>query len=172
MQYKYLQISILIILAVLALFIIKRMVQPQVTDFQSCQNAGGTVTEGEPVTCMINGQTFVEQRSPEPEVIVVQPKFGDLVTSPMHVKGKVRGFWMFEGNLPMTLKDSNGKILYLKGYQVPEGTEWMTSNYVPFETDIVFSTPETSYGVFIISKDNPSDRRDLDASFAVPVKFK
>ncbi|MBI4363448.1 MAG: Gmad2 immunoglobulin-like domain-containing protein [Candidatus Doudnabacteria bacterium] len=106
----------------------------------------------------------------ETDVQVATPKPGDLVSSPLVVEGKARGTWFFEANLPVTLKDSNGKILAQKGFMA-QG-EWMTEDHVSFEGTLEFAQPETEYGVLLIEKDNPSELSEFDASFAVPVRFR
>lgn len=170
---KYLRIAALSIVAVLALFVIKRhpQIDPKVTDFQSCEIAGGEFVDGEPVKCIApDGRIFEEADHQEPEVIVDAPKFGELVTSPLHVSGKARGFWFFEANIPVTLKDQNGKVLVQIGMQAT--SNWMTEDFVPFDGDLIFPTPETEYGVLIIQKDNPSGDPQFDAAYAIPVRFK
>jgi len=116
--------------------------------------------------------TVVDDEEPtfEPEVVVDQPEYGALVASPLKVSGKARGTWFFEANIPVTLKDSNGKILAQKGFQAKG--EWMTEEFVEFEDTLIFATPETEFGVLLIEKDNPSGLPENDAAFAVPVRFK
>ena len=104
------------------------------------------------------------------DVIVETPKNGALVQSPLLVKGKARGNWFFEANLPVTLKDQNGKALAQKGFQAKG--EWMTTDYVEFEDTLVFANPETEYGLLVIQNDNASGLPEFDKSFVVPVKFK
>ncbi len=173
MNNKYLQIAVLVILAAAALFLIPRQHAPEpmvVTDFSTCRQAGGSIVDGEPVKCVMpDGRNFPEAEMAIPDVIVDQPGYGDLVTSPMTVKGRARGSWYFEANLPVTLKDTNGVVLAQKGLYAQ--SDWMTANYVDFNDTLTFPMPTTQYGVLIISKDNPSGDPINDASFAVPVKF-
>src|SRR3989338_5609405 len=75
----------------------------------------------------------------EAEVIVDTPQPGDMVASPLEVKGRAKGFWFFEANLPVTLKDQNGNVLVQKGFQA-QG-DWMTENYVEFDDVLTFPTP-------------------------------
>ena len=170
MNNRLLQIGVLIILAGLVLFIIQRKVGPEVTDFQSCELAGGIIIDGEPVKCEYRGLVFNEAEHNEPEVIVDTPAFGELVTSPMAVMGRARGFWYFEANLPIILKDDKGNILFQVGAQALG--DWMTSDYVPFAVSLPFDPGDAEYGVLIIEKDNPSGLPEFDSSFAVPVRFK
>lgn len=171
---KYIQGAILIIIAVAVVLLLSlnRGEKPvEITDFQSCEQAGGSIVDGEPVRCVApNGQSFEEDEAPEPEVVIETPVYGALVTSPLIVKGKARGTWFFEANIPVTLKDQNGKVLAQKGFQA-EG-EWMTTDYVPFSGTLEFATPETDFGVLIINKDNPSGLPQFDSAFAIPVRFK
>ncbi len=166
------QVIVLTVLAVLALFVIKRPMAKQlaVTDFESCQTAGGSITDGDPVTCTINGQSFDEQENTEPEVVIDTPKFGDLVSSPMTVSGKARGNWFFEGTMPMVLKDDKGNTL-AEGPAAAQ-SNWMTSDFVPFTGTLTFDPGQAEYGVLIISRDNPSGDGSRDASIAIPVRFK
>lgn len=152
MNNKYLQVAVLLVLAALALFVIKR--KPQMP---TPQPQDSTVTHEEEDTL-------------EPEVMVDLPKYGDLVASPLKISGKARGFWFFEANLPVVLKDQNGKVLVQKGLQAT--SNWMTTDFVPFEGQLEFAAPTTEFGVLIIQKDNPSGDPKFDASFAVPVRFK
>jgi hypothetical protein len=169
---RYLQIAILIILGGIVVFVIPKISKaptPQITNFEQCQQAGGSVDAGVCVapngTCCYYDENYIQ-----PEVIVDTPQPGDLVTSPLPVKGRATGFWYFEANLPVTLKDTDGNILAQKGFQA-QG-EWMTEEYVEFEDILTFTTPGTEYGVLVIEKDNPSGLSEFDASFAVPVRFK
>jgi hypothetical protein len=170
---KLLQFIALVVLAAIVLFVIKRKPQagPQVTDFQSCQAAGGAITDGEPVTCTaLDGHTFAEQVTQDPEVVVDTPQYGDLVSSPLQVSGKARGFWFFEGQMPVTLKDDQGNVL-VKTPAHANG-DWMTQDFVPFTATLNFNPGDAQYGVLVIEKDNPSGDPQFDAAFAVPVRFK
>ena len=140
-------------------------------DFATCAEAGYPVAESQPRTCRTpNGTVYTETNQENPEVIVETPTQNALVTSPLRVKGKARGFWFFEANLPVTLKDQNGKILAQKGFQAKG--EWMTTDHVEFEDTLTFQTPTTEFGVLLIEKDNASGLPQFDASFAVPVRFR
>ena len=173
MNNKYLQATVLIALAAGALFLLSQKKQEPiiVTDFGSCQMAGGEIIQDNPIRCrMPGGQTFDSEENPEPEVVLDMPAYGDLVKSPLTVTGKARGTWFFEANLPVTLKDENGKVLAQVGAQAQ--SDWMTTDYVPFTATLTFDPGTVQYGVLIIEKDNPSGMPEFDSSFAIPVKFK
>lgn len=175
----YLRTIVLIILAGLAVYFIPRSaVAPEQTgeeivDFETCAEAGNPILESEPRLCQApDGRMFVETDEVYREVVVDSPVFGELVTSPLLVSGRARGFWFFEGELPMVLKDEDGRILWQGNYMITSGQDWMTSEFVEFSLPISFPQPQTDFGVLIIQKNNPSDLRHLDASFAVPVRFR
>ena len=172
---KYWQILILVAVAIAVVFLIPKKQRPEVTatDFESCQAAGGSVTTGEPMTCtMPDGTSFEDEEEPipEPEVVLDTPAYGALVASPLTVSGKAKGFWFFEANIPVTLKDQTGQVLVQKGFMATG--EWMTEDYVDFTGTLEFATPTTEFGVLIINKDNPSGDPEPDASYAIPVRLK
>ncbi|OGE82481.1 MAG: hypothetical protein A3B10_00190 [Candidatus Doudnabacteria bacterium RIFCSPLOWO2_01_FULL_44_21] len=143
---KYIQGIILLILVVAAIFLIPKK-QEQAPPTQ--------VTDQQPQAI--------------PEVIVDTPQPNDVIISPVTVTGRARGFWYFEANLPVTLKDGNGNVLAQKGFQAIG--DWMTTDHVDFSDTLIFITPATQYGTLIISKDNPSGEPINDADFVVPIRF-
>jgi len=173
---KYGQMAILVVLGALLIFLIpQHQVQApstMITNFETCEEAGGTITISEQgrVCTPPSGECCFVDEEPVAEVKVSSPEFGGLVKSPLKVTGQARGTWFFEANLPVVLKDSNGKILAQQGFQA--AADWMTTEFVPFEGVLTFATPETELGVLIINKDNPSGLTEFDSSFAVPVRFR
>src|SRR3989344_9414404 len=136
---RILQVIFLVFLVVLAVFIIKKQ-------------------DSSP-----NKQTPTPQPTANPDVIIDLPQPNTLVTSPMIVKGRARGGWFFEANIPVTLKDTNGNVLAQQGFQAIGN--WMTSDYVEFHQSLPFTTSTTQYGVLIIAKDNPSGDPQNDESY-------
>ncbi len=104
------------------------------------------------------------------KVKVAQPIPGDLVSSPVKVKGEARGNWYFEASFPIQVLDANGKEIGI-GIAQAQG-EWMTTEFVPFDVDITFTVPTTSTGSIVLVKDNPSGLPEFDDQVVVPVKFK
>ena len=104
-------------------------------------------------------------------IVVDAPVPGALVLSPLRVQGRARGFWFFEGDFPMVLLDSRGKVIG-KGYCSAK-SEWMTREFVAFEGSIEFKRPgHGESGTLILKKDNPSDLREHDDELALPVLFR
>lgn len=172
---RILQIIFLILLVGVAWLLWPKLQKNQptvnVTDFQSCQMAGGDIINGEPVVCKLSdGRTFDEEQAPQPEVVLDYPKYGDLVKSPFTVVGKAKGTWFFEASMPVTLKDDKGNVLFTGPASAQ--ADWMTTDYVPFSITIPFSPGTAEFGVLIINRDNPSGQPEFDSSFAIPVKFK
>ena len=115
------------------------------------------------------GKPVPTVKEPESDVVITYPKPYQVVTSPLVVKGKAKGTWFFEGELPITLYYGVGSD-FVSTYVMAEG-EWMTADYVDFELSIDFPVPETNDGLLVIQKNNPSDMRELDDSFEVPLRF-
>ena len=102
-------------------------------------------------------------------IIVDQPKPNDIVSSPLTVKGKARGGWFFEGDFPVSLYcGSTNKIA--DTFAVAQG-EWMTDEFVEFESTIKFQTSCKEMGTLMLTKNNPSDLRELDDKVMIPVYF-
>jgi hypothetical protein len=174
---RILQVIVLLLLVVVAYLLwpkLNRQNESQyanVSDFGSCQLAGGVIQGSHPAICRLpDGRSFEEEENLEGDVVLNYPQYGDLITSPLTVVGKARGTWYFEANLPVTLKDDTGKVLVQKGAQAQ--SDWMTTDYVPFSVNLTFDPGDAEFGVLIIEKDNPSGLPEFDSSFAIPVRFK
>ena len=103
------------------------------------------------------------------EVAVSVPLPGDLIVSPLIVSGKARGGWFFEASLPVSLIDEDGSVI-VSHYGQAE-SDWMTADFVPFRSELVFETQATT-GYLVIAKDNPSGLPENDDKIMIPVKFK
>jgi hypothetical protein len=176
-DYKnFIIVGLIAVVAILALVLIPRNRDEDdknalVTDYHTCVEAGFPILETFPPQCKTSdNRTFTDDINENAEVVISTPERGALVTSPLTVSGKAKGTWFFEANIPVTLKDTNGKVLSQVGAQA-QG-EWMTSEYVNFTTVLNFSAPETEFGVLLIEKDNPSGLPENDASFAIPIRFR
>lgn len=115
--------------------------------------------------------------STELNVVIDSPKPGEAVTSPLKIKGMIRGGWTFEASFPITIVDWDGKIVGT-GHGTVSG-DWMTTELVPFETTVTFKRPAnikagtfSEHGKIIVKKDNPSGMTQYDASVEIPIIFK
>ena len=110
-------------------------------------------------------------QKPVSELIRVQsPIEGEIITSPFKVTGEAVGFWYFEADFPVRLYDDKDSLL-ATSIAMAQG-EWMTENFVPFETELVFKVPKGSKsGKLVFERSNPSDMREHDRSLTIPIKF-
>lgn len=102
-------------------------------------------------------------------VRVTTPLPESAVESPLTVTGEARGTWYFEASFPVTVRDANNQVLGT-GVAQAQG-EWMTPEFVPFQTTVSFSTPTTPTGFLILHKDNPSGLPENDAEVRIPIRF-
>ena len=100
---------------------------------------------------------------------VFSPRAEAVISSPLEVTGEARGTWYFEASFPVYLYDANGQELAVTPAQA-QG-EWMTTEFVPFRATMEFET-NAKEGFLVFQKDNPSDLRELDDEFRIPVRFK
>lgn len=109
------------------------------------------------------------KESPLSMIRVTSPVAGAEIASPLQISGEARGTWYFEASFPVRLVDENGKELALAVATAQE--DWMTEEFVPFTATLIFNPQGAKSGKLVLEKDNPSDLRELDASFEVPVRF-
>ncbi|MFA6160416.1 MAG: Gmad2 immunoglobulin-like domain-containing protein [Parcubacteria group bacterium] len=108
------------------------------------------------------------------KIIITSLKPNDEIASPVLILGSAVGGWFFEGDFPGEVYDDNGKKLgshFCSFISKSEEDTWMTEDFVDFRCEINFSEPKTEKGYLLFKKDNPSDRRELDEEFKLPVKF-
>lgn len=140
-----------------------------ITSFQECADAGFPIMESYPRRCSDGNQTFTEDIILNDKIRVELPRSGDKISNPVKVKGEARGNWYFEASFPIRLYDANGKELAI-GIAQAQG-EWMTTEFVPFELELSYPTPETLTGTLVFQKDNPSGLPEFDESVSIDVKF-
>jgi hypothetical protein len=157
-------VSIIIILSAAALMAGIRFLSGD-EDTWICDN-GEWVKHGNPSAPKPLTECGTQAESP---VKVEFPKSGDIVKSPLEIKGEARGNWFFEASFPVVLIGSDEKII-TQGIATAK-SDWMTENFVPFEAKLEFSTPAVSEGFLILKKDNPSGLPENDAEVKIPVQF-
>jgi hypothetical protein len=162
-------VSIIIILAAAAVMISIRFLSGD-EDIWICDN-GEWVKHGNPSA----PKPFAEcETSTESLVKVEFPKSGDVVASPLEIKGEARGFWFFEASFPVFLVGSDEKVIaqgIATAKSDPEGAGWMTENFVPFEAKLEFEAPAVSEGFLVLKKDNPSGLPENDDEVKISVQF-
>ncbi|NUM25511.1 MAG: hypothetical protein HUU49_02680 [Candidatus Buchananbacteria bacterium] len=145
-----------------------------VNDFSSCAEAGNIVLESYPRQCKTtDGRSFTEDigNALEKESLIraSSPRPNDLITSPVKISGDARGTWFFEASFPIVLLDGNGDVVVQHFAQAK--TDWMTENFVAFESEVVFTKPTTKNGLLILKKDNPSGLPEYDDELIIPIRF-
>lgn len=104
---------------------------------------------------------MIQVDSPAPNAAVSK-------SQPLVVTGRAVGPWYFEASFPVKLLDSNGNVLAEAPAQA-QG-DWMTTDFVPFQVVLAFSTSDTS-GTLVLRNDNPSGEPVNDKSISIPVTF-
>ncbi|MBI2035967.1 MAG: GerMN domain-containing protein [Candidatus Liptonbacteria bacterium] len=145
-----------------------------INSFAGCASAGYPVMESYPRQCRTpDGRTYTEILSDNDKsnlIRLTNPQPNDTTESPITIKGEARGTWYFEASFPVIIVDGNGKVLVQAPIQAK--SDWMTQDFVPFETTIQFDTPTTETGELVLKKDNPSGLPEYDDEIRIPVKFK
>ena len=103
-------------------------------------------------------------------VVIDNPQPHQIVKSPLKVTGKARGGWFFEGDFPITLYYGVGDD-FVTTYATAQG-DWMTDEFVDFTATIEFPPLYAEEGILELTKNNPSDIRELDSFVRIPVKFR
>ncbi|MCE5328738.1 Gmad2 immunoglobulin-like domain-containing protein [bacterium] len=103
------------------------------------------------------------------QIKVTKPTPNQLIESPLTIEGEARGTWFFEATFPVKLLDTNGDVIAT--YFAQAQGEWMTEDFVPFKTQLIFEKPSTDTGILILEKDNPSGLPKNDARIEIPVRF-
>lgn len=100
---------------------------------------------------------------------VDSPVAGQLVSSPLNVRGSARGPFYFEASFPVTLLDGNGQRL-AQTHATAQG-DWMTPDWVPFTATLTFAAPTTATGTLVLENDNPSGDPARALSRRIDVRF-
>lgn len=101
-------------------------------------------------------------------IVVDAPTPNTVINSPFVIHGKARGNWFFEASFPIELRDMQGNVLQVMIAQAKDN--WMTTEFVPFNTNLIFAKPSAPMqAVLVFKKDNPSGLPENDDSVEVPV---
>ena len=145
-----------------------------VTNFEECVTTGSPVMESYPRQCRYDNQTFVEGIGNELEKVdlirISNPRPNQVIKSPLTITGEARGTWFFEASFPVVLANWDGLIIAQGIAQAK--SEWMTTDFVPFEATLTFTVDKNVYsnrGALILRKDNPSGLPEHDDALEIPV---
>ena len=104
-------------------------------------------------------------------IMIDAPHPGEVLTSPLTIRGRARGTWFFEGDFPVILKNAEGRTV-AKSYVSAKG-EWMTENFVPFAGTLEFESRQApEQGTLMFKKDNPTDLPEHDLDVKIPILYK
>lgn len=170
-------VFVLVVIIVAAYVIFEHGVSNErliISSFDECVAAKNPITESYPRQCTArDGKTFTEDIGNAIEkkdfIKVAQPIPNIVITNPLIIKGEARGYWFFEASFPIRLYDENGKLLATTIAQAK--SEWMTTDFVPFEATLEFQKPAAKKGALILEKDNPSGLPQYADELRVPVSF-
>lgn len=100
---------------------------------------------------------------------LISPQPNEVIMSPYVVKGLASGSWYFEASFPVTLKAADDSVIYQTYAQTK--SDWMTSDLIPFEVEIIFELDEDQIGEIVFHKDNPSGLPEYDAQVSYPINL-
>ena len=104
------------------------------------------------------------------KIQVISPRRGEYIRSPLTITGKARGTWFFEASFPISLVDQDGNSL--AEWYAMTSEEWMTTEFVSFETVLEFKVPTgVKTGILLLHKDNPSGLAEYEDALEIPVRF-
>lgn len=121
------------------------------------------------VGVIVSRATGSPDTSHDDVIRVSNPTHNQVVSSPLAISGTARGTWYFEATFPVKLLDANGEEIAAH-YAQAQG-EWMTTEFVPFLSTLVFPTPKTATGTLVLAKDNPSGLPQNDDEIRILVRF-
>ncbi|MDD4290609.1 MAG: Gmad2 immunoglobulin-like domain-containing protein [Patescibacteria group bacterium] len=91
------------------------------------------------------------------------------INSPLLIKGQARGMWFFEGSFPIKLLDQNYQEIIT--ITAKAQSDWMTQDFVSFESILEFEKAKTQRGFIVFQKDNPSGLPENDEKIYIPIIF-
>lgn len=102
-------------------------------------------------------------------ILISLPRTNEKIKSPLKIEGQAKGFWFFEAQFNAELLDSQGNKL---GETILTAkSDWMTENFVPFEGELNFSKPSTSFGTLKFLSANPFGSPENQKFFEIAVQF-
>ncbi len=146
----------------------------RINNFEACIDAGYAVRESYPRQCSApDGKIFAEDIGNEfrkwDVIKIANPRPNQEIKSPLTIKGEAKGPWFFEAQFPIKLLDGNKKIIATAVVHAQE--DWMTDEFVTFETVLDFEKPSTKKRTLVLEKSNPSGLNQNADQLEVPVVF-
>ncbi|PSO43662.1 hypothetical protein BRC20_00685 [Candidatus Saccharibacteria bacterium QS_8_54_8] len=99
-----------------------------------------------------------------------RPHKNSVVSSPLTIKGEVKGRWAFEGDFPVELTDGRGEVIARTPARL-QG-DHRTENLVPFQATVEYPQQGRSgQGQLILRKSNSSGQPERDDVLKLPIRF-
>lgn len=118
-----------------------------------------------------NGKATTTPQVIEPfeseNVRITAPLSEERVSRTFTVRGEARGPWYFEASFPVMVRDPQGNVL-ASTYAQADG-EWMTTDFVPFTSNVSITSAYRGLAKLILLKDNPSGLPEHDDSVEIPI---
>ncbi len=150
---------------------------PVVKNDQIIRNGSVDKTAWERQENIVKTMKFEKGSKASDLIFFNNPVSGDIIESPLEIKGEARGTWYFEANFPIILTDWDGRIIAETYAQAQGG--WMTEDFVPFTAMVKFESPYKEgdpdfmgNGFLILQKANPSGLSKNDDVLEIMVRFK
>ena len=113
--------------------------------------------------------TAPESKNINDRIKVISPQPYDEVGAKFTVTGKARGPFFFEASFPVEVELTNGE---LKSFYATAKGDWMTTDFVPFETEIDLSEFPAQDIIVRLIRANPSDLPENDMQVDLPLTLK
>lgn len=146
-----------------------------VTDFSGCVAAGNPTIESSPRQCKSDEIVFTEDIGNTLDktnlIRLTSPRPGEVIRSPLTIRGEARGNWFFEASFPVELTDGKGRTI--TGTIATAQSDWMTKEFVPFEAVLKFDSNQIldSTGILVLKRDNPSGLPENEDALKIPVSI-
>jgi len=102
---------------------------------------------------------------------VDSPRADEVISSPLTISGAARGMWYFEATFSVRLLDANGNEIPIQPGYIMTENEWMTEDFVSFNTTHTFSLSATDTGTLVFERANPSGLPENADEYRIPVRF-
>ncbi|MFA6552621.1 MAG: Gmad2 immunoglobulin-like domain-containing protein [Candidatus Paceibacterota bacterium] len=169
----YIIVLAVVLIVILGFFIYKSISPATTTNFAECSSKY-PIMETYPRQCKSpDGKTFVEdignELAKDDLIRIGSPRPNTKISSPLKITGMARGSWYFEASFPVQILDANKNIIAQAPAQAK--SDWMTTDFVPFELTLDFKDPTTTTGFLVLKKDNPSGIPEKDDQLIIPIVF-
>ena len=120
-----------------------------------------------------DGKTFTQDIGNEMDkmdlIRVNSPRPNSVIGPVINISGEARGTWFFEASFPIVLEDKEGNVLAT--HYATALADWMTEDFVPFESELEVDFGKAKEGILVLKKDNPSGLPEYEDGIRIPLFF-